>query len=78
MHTSTSLPLAIKVFKDYWACPCCSDGKNVVNLAAVYHISALTHAEYICKDCNNQFLVPSEVKIKPMKPFNRNREVRNG
>jgi transposase-like protein len=60
---------AIPVFKDYYACPECSHGKNVVNEAAVYHVSALTHRSYECKDCRQTFAVPSSVKINSPKPF---------
>ena len=74
------LKQAIPVFKDYYACPECSNGKNVLNEAAVYNIEAFTHREYECRDCRQVFLVPAEVKInKPKefrprpdsKPFNR-------
>lgn len=64
-----NLKEAIPVFKDYLACPECSGGKNVVNLAAVYHVSALTHRNFCCKDCNQEFLVPHSIKINAPKPF---------
>jgi transposase-like protein len=64
-------PLAIKVYKDYYACPQCSNGKDVVNLAAVYHVEALTHRCFCCKDCGKDFLVPPEVKIKPIPTFHK-------
>lgn len=65
---------AIKVFKDYFACPECSDSRNVINEAAVYHSSALTHRNYECRDCRQVFLVPSEVKIAPQRPSNSSRK----
>lgn len=63
---------AIKVFKDYFACPECSDSKSVLNNAAIYHSSALTHRNFECKDCRQVFLVPAEVKISAPKPFRPN------
>lgn len=62
---------AIKVFNEYYACPECSNSKNVVNDSAIYHQSALTHRNFECKDCRQVFLVPSEVKITPMRPFRK-------
>lgn len=62
---------AIKVFKDYFACPECSDSKSVLNNAAIYHSSALTHRNFECKDCRQVFLVPAEVKISAPKPFRK-------
>jgi len=59
----SSLKEAIKVFKDYYACPCCSNGKNPVELAAIYHQSSFTSRNFTCKDCNRDFFVPHEVKI---------------
>ena len=66
-----NLPLAIKVYNEYYACPRCSDGLDVVNKAAVYHTSALTHRNFECQDCSKSFQVPSEVKITPIPAFKR-------
>lgn len=54
---------------NYFECP--------HSCGAVYEKSALTHRNFCCKDCNNEFRVPAEVKIKEFKPFKR-KEVRNG
>lgn len=64
------LPIAIKVFKDYYACPCCSNGKDVLNQAAIYHTSAFTHRDFCCKDCNKEFHVPNDIKLTPLDPVN--------
>ena len=63
---------AIKVYKDYYACPCCSGGQNVVNEAAVYHTTSLTSREFECKDCRRVFKVPADVKIT--KPFKKRKK----
>ena len=60
---------AIKVFDDYYACPCCSDGKGVLDNAAVYATEAFTHRNFECKDCRQTFLVPAHIKINAPKPF---------
>lgn len=54
---------AVKVFNDYYACPCCTD--------AVYHSYAFTHREFDCKDCGGSFLVPEDIKLNKPKPFKR-------
>lgn len=59
----SNLQSAINVFNEYYACPCCSKGKDPVNLAAVYHQSAFDSRRYTCKDCGKEFLIPQEVKI---------------
>jgi len=68
------LKQAIPVFKDYFACPECSNSKNVVNEAAVYHIEAFTHREYECRDCRQVFLVPASIKLNKPKEFKRKPE----
>jgi len=65
------LKQAIHVFNKYWACPDCSNGKDVVNQAAVYHEESFTHRNYECRDCRQTFIVPSSVKINSPKPFRK-------
>lgn len=54
---------ATKKFNEYYECP--------EHCGAVYHQSSLTHRNFECKDCRQVFLVPSEVKITPMRPFRK-------
>lgn len=62
---------AIHVFNKYHACPECSNGKDVVNQAAVYHEEAFTHRIFECKDCRGSFKVPDSIKIVKPKPFRK-------
>lgn len=57
---------ATKKFKDYYECP--------HKCGAVYHSVALTHRIYVCKDCNQEFQVPAEVKISAPKPFRKSEQ----
>lgn len=54
---------ATKKFNQYYECPS--------KCGAVYHQSALTHRLFVCKDCNQEFQVPAEVKISAPKPFRK-------
>lgn len=69
---------AIKVFNEYFACPECSHGRDLVNEAAIYHLSSFTHREFECKDCRNQFLVPSSIKLNKPQQFKRKPEFKRG
>ena len=62
---------AIHVFRDYHACPCCSNGKNVLNEAAIYAEESFTHRIFVCKDCNQEFKVPDSIKLNKPKEFKR-------
>ena len=52
---------ALELYKDYYQCPHCVD--------AVYHTYSFTHRLFQCKDCNNEFLVPNNIKLNKPKVF---------
>lgn len=39
----------------YYRCPVCVD--------AIYHTYSFTHRRFVCKDCNQEFLVPEHIKL---------------
>lgn len=60
---SKQLPEAIHKFNEYWECP--------VGCNAVYHEYSFTHRNFMCKDCNKEFLVPEHIKLNKPEPFKK-------
>lgn len=58
----SNLKEAVKKYDSgYYECP--------HGCSAVYHTYSFTHRRFVCKDCNNEFLVPEHIKLNKADQF---------
>ena len=70
MNKDNQLPEVIHRFDKYYECP--------HGCGAHYHIYSFTHRQFECKDCNQVFLVPENVKLNKPNQFKKKKPAKQG